>query len=108
MKPNTHRLSILVSAAAIAIGAMTPSQAELAADTPEYKCFVTLTDRTRAVVFFYDPGPLPSRFSDADNIAHAKLPDSMRTGIARFHECLLRELDFADPFAQQLETRTPQ
>ena len=49
----------------------------------------------------------PDRFSDMGNIAQAKISKSVRAELAEVHECLLRELDFSDPIARQIEARMP-
>lgn len=108
MRTKKPRLALsLAVAALLGIAAANHSLAQLSPDTPERKCFVSRSDRSKAVIYFYDDGPLPDRFSDMGNIAQAKISKSVRAELAEVHECLLRELDFSDPIARQIEARMP-
>jgi|GEM_PF-2732284 len=99
---------ILPLAASFALFAGAQTLVPLAADAPEYKCFVDSTDYSKTVIFFYDSGDLPDRFADEDNVAKAKIPNSVRAEIRAFHECVLRRLDFEDVVAQSIEAQMPQ
>jgi len=94
----------------VTVGMLTayPSAAQLAADTPEYKCYASMVDETPRIFYFYDQGTLPDRFSDDANFAAAKIPASIRQHIVRIDECVLRNLTFTDPAAVELEARLPQ
>lgn len=109
MRTKKPGLALSVATATfLGIAAASHSLAQPSADTPERKCFVSLSDRSNTVIYFYDDGPLPDRFYDAENIARAKIPNSVRATITEIHECLLRELDFSDPVARRLEAQIPQ
>ncbi|ESQ14707.1 MAG TPA: hypothetical protein DDY14_15725 [Chromatiaceae bacterium] len=95
-------------AAALMIVAASPLFAQLSTATPEYKCYASMMDNTRTVLFFYQQGNLPERFSDQANIARADIPDSMRKQLVMVHECVLRQLEFSDPAAGELEAMLPQ
>lgn len=106
MNPYQSRLKFvvpLIAAIAIAIAVIGPASAAEKPQPVAYKCFVDLADQTRTVVFFYQLGDFPNRFDDPANIAKAGIPKSVRAKITRFHECLLRELEFAEPIANKIE-----
>lgn len=109
MKSRNCKIIFAALAAAVAL-TIAPSLAlaQLSSATPEYKCFVSRTDRPQTVIYFYDNGDLPDRFSDSILTAQAKIPNSIRDGVTEFHECALRELDFFDPIANLIESRIPQ
>jgi len=100
-------LSVVIAAVLGVAAAPHYSSAQLSSDTPERKCFVSRFDGSKTVIYFYDDGPLPDRFSGIGNIANAKISSSVRAEIFEVHECLLRELDFSDPVARQIEARMP-
>jgi len=109
MKPHRHRSTfLLLLAAASSAVATSATLAQLSSDTPEYKCFANLADQSQTVIFFYDSGDLPARFSDTDNVARAKIPNSIRDKITDVHECALRELNFSDSVGNTLESQMPQ
>lgn len=102
------RFVISAAAVAAAIAFAHPARAQDADATPEYKCFADLVDQSQRVFYFYDDGDLPSRFSDADNIARARIPNSWRKRATLIHECVLRDLAFSNPVANTLEIEQPQ
>jgi hypothetical protein len=113
MRPNKP-IRYIISAISVAVmitGAMVgaaPAQAQGTNEAREYKCFAERADQSQFVFYYYDQVSLPSRFSDADTIAQARIPNSLRASLSLIHECLLRELDFTDPVANRLEIQQPQ
>jgi hypothetical protein len=117
MRPNKP-IRYIISAISVAVmitgaiaGAMVgaaPAQAQGTDEAREYKCFAERADQSQFVFYYYDQVGLPSRFSDADTIAQARIPNSLRASLSLIHECLLRELDFTDPVANRLEIQQPQ
>jgi hypothetical protein len=111
--PIVKRMASL--AFAIALGACSALSvvvaAEITSETAEYKCFVRLASAAggerSTVIYFYELGRRPPRFSDEANIAAAMIPRSIRTRIAEVHECVRRELVFRSPKARELERALP-
>jgi len=111
--PTVKRLSS--AALAIVAGAflVLPDAAatETSPETPEYKCFVRLATpeggERSTVIYFYELGRRPPRFSDEANIAAAMIPRSIRARMIEVHECARRELVFRSPKARELERSLP-
>ncbi len=105
-KPMRYYLSAVSVSVTIAVS--NPAQAQDPDEVREYKCFADRADQSQTVFYYYDQTDLPSRFSDDDTIATARIPNSLLDSIALIHECVLRELDFSNPFARTLEAQQPQ
>lgn len=95
-------------AVVLVVFAAGPSLGQLSSATPEYKCYVSMADNSDTILFFYQQGDLPERFSDHASVAEADIPDSVREELVRVHECVLRHLEFFDPAAVKLEMVLPQ
>ncbi len=97
--------AVMFSGANCALGQFMPP---LSADTPEYKCHVLSSVNGVTVIRFYDRRDLPARFSDAETVGRAAIPDSLRNTLSAVYECVLASETFSNPFANSLEQQVPQ
>ncbi len=110
MEPLTNRYAALagVLLSTLAQGAVGQPMPPLTSTTPEYKCHVQSAVQGDTVISFYDRRELPARFSDAETLARAAIPSSVRARLSAIHECVLVSEQFTDPAAIALEQRVPQ
>lgn len=108
---TTHRL-ILAGLAVGLLSTTTSAKAqqsvELTSETERFKCYVTTTNARRSIIYFYTLQTLPERFNDAETVALAEIPDSVRARLQTVTECAREDLRFRDPFARSLEPTQPQ
>lgn len=88
--------------------AATASAGGIPSDTPQYRCYIEMNDRTRSLIWFYSPSGLPQRFNDATTVARAEIPSSLRPRIHRVIECAREDLKLHDVAARELERTLPQ